>query len=142
MSLWKRGSTANGAYEKTLSLFGEGSQTKGEFGTPGNLRIEGTFQGRLQVGGRLVIAESAEVSGTIRSHQVHIAGKFSGEIFAEDNIEIASTAEVRGQLRARRLECEKGAMLEVRCWIGEETSSPPVQEMVGADATSKNNRNH
>ncbi|MCS6894906.1 MAG: polymer-forming cytoskeletal protein [Bacteroidia bacterium] len=125
MSFWRKNSSSNGAYEKALSLLGEGSETRGEFHTPGNLRIEGTYHGNLRVEGRLVLAPSAEVTGTIHAGQVHVAGHFTGEIIADDIVEIAPTACIQGEIRARHLECQKGAKLEVRCWTGEEALRKP-----------------
>ncbi|MCS7297358.1 MAG: polymer-forming cytoskeletal protein [Bacteroidia bacterium] len=142
--MWKKEPSTNGAYEKALSLLGEGSHTKGEFSTPGNLRIEGTFHGRLRVGGRLVIAPSAEITGSVHAGQVHIAGQFSGELIVEETVEIASTAKLKGELKARRMETQKGASLEVRCWVGEEafpsvTPTTEPQELTTA-ADGKNRR--
>lgn len=136
MSLWKTNGSANGSYEKALSLLGEGSHTKGDFHTPGNLRVEGTFHGKLRVEGRLVIAPSADVQGTIHASQIHIAGKFSGEIMADDIVELSPTARVQGDIRARRMEAHKGAILEVRCFIGEDIYQKPEPEV----AAPKRNR--
>ncbi|MCS7153518.1 MAG: polymer-forming cytoskeletal protein [Bacteroidia bacterium] len=137
MSFWKRGSSLNGAYEKALSLLGEGSSTRGEFQTPGNLRIEGHFEGKLKVEGRLVLAPSAEVRGEIHAVQVHVAGRFAGEIVAEDVVEVAPTAQIQGEIRARRLECERGASLQVHCLIGEGIFE---RQEVPSPATSKNRK--
>ncbi|MCX8111743.1 MAG: polymer-forming cytoskeletal protein [Bacteroidia bacterium] len=139
MSLWKKDQPVNGALEKALSLLGEGSHTNGDLSTPGNLRIEGSFQGKIKVEGRLVIAPSAEVKGTIQAGQVHVAGRFSGEILADESIEIAPTAHVQGQIRTRRLECERGAVLQVHCLVGEEVYQKPAPEPA---TRSSNNKNH
>lgn len=143
VSLWKKDASPNGAYEKALSLLGEGSHTKGEFHTPGNLRVEGSFQGQLRVEGRLVIAPSAEVRGRIHAGQVHIAGRFAGEVLADDSVELAPSAHVQGEIRARRLECHKGATLEVRCFVGEESYQKPMEPELAAPqvaAPQKNRR--
>lgn len=137
MSLWKKNGPSNGGYEKALSLLGEGSHTQGDFLTPGNLRIEGIFQGKLRVEGRLVIAPSADVQGIIHASQVHVAGKFSGEIIADDSVELSPTARVYGDIRARRMETQKGAIMEVRCFVGEDIYQKPEPESA---APNKRNR--
>ncbi|MCS7188618.1 MAG: polymer-forming cytoskeletal protein, partial [Bacteroidia bacterium] len=109
MSLWKKNETPPPAHEKTLSLLGEGSEIKGDFSTPGSLRIEGRFQGNLRVEGRLVIAPMAEVKGRVQAGQVLIAGRFEGQMFAEALVEISPTAEVRGEIRAKKLEAQSGS---------------------------------
>lgn len=125
MSLWGKNGNISSTHEKALSLLGEGSHTKGEISTPGNLRIEGYFNGKLEVAGRLVIAGSAEVSGTIHARQVLVEGKFEGDILAEELVEIGPTAQVKGTLRARRMECRSGAKLEIHCWVHEELPPTP-----------------
>ncbi len=139
MGLWKTNGSSNGSYEKALSLLGEGSHTKGDFHTPGNLRIEGTFQGTLRVEGRLVIAPSADVHGTIHASQVHVAGKCSGEIIAEDSVELAPTARVQGDIRTRRMEMHKGAVVEVRCFVGEDIYQKKAEPEIAAPKRNRHN---
>lgn len=136
MSLWKKNGSA-APPEKALSLLGEGSQVQGEFYTPGALRIEGHFQGNLRVEGRLVIAPTAEVRGTLHAAQVLIAGLFEGQVVATDLLEVASTARLRGEIRARRMETQSGARLEVRCWVGEEGTDLPLEILPVAPATTQ-----
>lgn len=119
MSLWKKNGQAAGPAEKTLCLLGEGSQTKGEFYTPGSLRVEGLFTGTLRVDGRLVIAPTGEVRGEIHAGQVLVAGRFEGRLFAEESVEVAETGQVQGEIRARRMQTASGAAMQVYCWIGE-----------------------
>jgi cytoskeletal protein CcmA (bactofilin family) len=127
--MWKKNGTSPIPHEKALSLLGEGSEVKGEFRTPGALRIEGRFEGTLRVEGRLVIASTAEVKGTIHASQVLIGGLFQGDVFAEELVEIASTATVRGEIRTRKLEAHSGSQLELRCYVGEGVlQAPPSME--------------
>lgn len=135
MGLWGKNGSISAAHEKALSLLGEGSHTKGEISTPGNLRIEGYFSGKLEVAGRLVIASSAEVLGNVQARQVLIEGKFEGDILAEELAEIGPTAQVKGTLRARRMECRSGAKLEIHCWVHEEL--PPVSSSNSTATPSK-----
>ncbi|MCS6789983.1 MAG: polymer-forming cytoskeletal protein [Bacteroidia bacterium] len=135
MSLWSKNGSTSPTHEKALSLLGEGSQTKGEITTPGNLRIEGSFSGKLDVAGRLVIAGSAEVSGTIYARQVLVEGKFEGDILAQELVEIGPTAQIKGTLRTRRMECRSGAKLEIHCWVHDDL--PPTIPSKPASAPSK-----
>lgn len=126
MSLWKKNGVPSPPHEKTLSLLGEGSNTRGEFHTPGSLRIEGQFEGSLRVEGRLVIAPTAQVKGHIQAAQALIAGHFEGTLTTEELLEITATALVKGDIYARRMQMEGGARVEVRCWVGEGYATPPA----------------
>lgn len=131
MSLWKKNGQVTGPTEKTLCLLGEGSQTKGEFYTPGSLRVEGLFKGTLRVEGRLVIAPTGEVQGEIQAGQVLIAGRFEGRLVAEELLEVAETGQVKGEIRAKRMQTVSGATMQVHCWVGDplpETVSLPTPE--------------
>ncbi|MCS7162169.1 MAG: polymer-forming cytoskeletal protein [Bacteroidia bacterium] len=120
MAFWKKnGAVMAAPREQGLSLLGEGSEVVGTFVSPGNLRIEGRFQGKIQISGRLVIAPTAHVVGEISAKEVLLAGIFEGEIQAQSVIEIAATAQVRGKLHARNLEVASGAQLRAHCMIGE-----------------------
>jgi cytoskeletal protein CcmA (bactofilin family) len=127
MALWGK----NGAAEKrpadhSLSILGEGAQMQGTLQVPGNLRIEGAFQGQLTVGHRLVIAESAQVKGVLQAQELLIAGTFEGEIRDCEHVEITGTARVRGTIRSQKLEVQKGAILHLTCQIGELGHPPPA----------------
>ncbi|GIV25851.1 MAG: hypothetical protein KatS3mg026_1543 [Bacteroidia bacterium] len=124
MSLWKKNGHVAAPAEKTLCLLGEGSQTKGEFYTPGSLRVEGTFKGTLRVEGRLVIAPTGEVQGEIQAAQVLVAGRFEGRLVAEELLEVAETGHIKGEIRARRMQTASGATMQVHCWVGENLAEP------------------
>jgi cytoskeletal protein CcmA (bactofilin family) len=127
MSFWRK----NGAIEKgtpnhSLSIIGEKAHMEGTLQIPGNLRIEGTFHGQVTVGNRMVIAEGAHVQGTLRAKELLIAGSFQGEIIDTHHVEVTSTAKVRGTIQSQRLEIQGGAILLLRCEIGEVGQVPAV----------------
>ncbi|MEN2992875.1 MAG: polymer-forming cytoskeletal protein [Bacteroidia bacterium] len=137
MAFWKKNGAAPAApREQGLSLLGEGSEVVGTFVSPGNLRIEGRFRGKIQINGRLVVAPTAHVVGEISAKEVLLAGVFEGDIQAQSIIEIAATARVRGKLHARNLEVASGAQLRAHCMIGElaeeakaATETPALSEL-------------
>ncbi len=142
MAFWGK----NGAAEKrpadhSLSILGEGAQMEGTLQVPGNLRIEGAFQGQLTVGHRLVIAESGQVKGVLQAQELLIAGMFEGEIRDCEHVEITSTARVHGTIRSQKLEVQSGAILHLTCQIGEIGHLPPVETPNGlppqAEASTK-----
>ena len=142
MALWgKNGAAEKRPAEHSLSILGEGAQMQGTLQVPGNLRIEGTFQGQLTVGHRLVIAESAQVKGVLQAQELLIAGTFEGEIRDCEHVEITGTARVRGTIRSRKLEVQKGAILHLTCQVGEIGHHPPAGTANGllsqAEASTK-----
>jgi cytoskeletal protein CcmA (bactofilin family) len=127
MALWgKNGASEKRPADHSLSILGEGARVEGTLQVPGNLRIEGNFQGQLTVGHRLVIAESAQVKGVLQAQELLIAGTFEGEVRDCEHVEITGTARVRGTIRSQKLEVQNGAILHLTCQIGEIRPLPPV----------------
>ena len=82
------------------------------FRDPVNLRINGKFEGTLDVKGNLVIAETAIVDAQITGDKITIAGKFKGDISARGRVTIKPQAVVQGDIRTQKLAIEEGAMFE------------------------------
>lgn len=82
------------------------------FKDPVNLRINGSFEGKLDTRGSLTIGENAKVTANISGDNIIIAGKVSGDIIANRSLSILGPATVRGNIRTPRLGITEGAILE------------------------------
>ncbi|MCM8780404.1 MAG: polymer-forming cytoskeletal protein [Candidatus Omnitrophica bacterium] len=87
------------------------------FKEPVNLRINGKFQGNLEVRGNLTIGSSAFVSGDIVGENIVIGGKVKGKINAKDRLTLLPTAIVEGEIYPSRLNVAEGAILEGKCYM-------------------------
>ena len=82
------------------------------FKDPVNLRINGSFEGKLDTRGNLTIGENAKVSANIHGDNIVIAGKVSGDVFATRSLSILGTATLKGNLTTPRLSIGDGAILQ------------------------------
>ena len=82
------------------------------FKDPVNLRINGSFEGKLDTRGNLTIGENAKVSAGINGDHIVIGGKVTGDIIATRSLSLMGTATVRGNIRTPRLSIGEGAILE------------------------------
>lgn len=82
------------------------------FKDPVNLRINGSFEGKLDTRGSLTIGENAKVRATIHGDKVVIAGKVKGDITATQNLSLIAPAIVEGNVTTPRLSITEGAILE------------------------------
>lgn len=82
------------------------------FKDPVNLRINGSFEGKLDTRGNLTIGENAKVKANIRGDGIVIAGKVNGDIEAMESLSIISPATVQGNVITPRLSMTDGAILE------------------------------
>lgn len=92
------------------TLISEGASIEGFFDLGSvNLRVEGRVKGDIDTEGRVVVAEGAEVVGTIDAQSVRLGGYTEGEVYAEEGIVLTPSAKVHAVLEADVLEIEAGA---------------------------------
>jgi cytoskeletal protein CcmA (bactofilin family) len=99
------------------STIGENSAFEGRFLVRGNLRIDGTFEGKNLVVDQLQIGEKAKVRTNINATSVVVEGLVIGNIIATRRILLLSTARVLGDLKTPELIIQDGVVLEGRCTI-------------------------
>ena len=99
------------------STIGENSAFHGRFMVRGNLRIDGTFEGKALVVDQLQIGEKAKVKTNITASSVVVEGLVIGNITAGRRILLLSTARVLGNLKTPELIIQDGVVLEGRCTI-------------------------
>jgi len=82
------------------------------FKDPVNLRINGSFEGKLDTKGNLTIGENARVKANITGDRIIVAGKVTGDILASQGLSIISPAIVKGNIRTPLISITEGAVLE------------------------------
>lgn len=85
------------------------------FKEPVHLRINGKFEGTLEVKGALEIGESAWVEATISGDDIFIAGKVRGDINASKRVILKEHALVEGNIKTPLLVIAEGAVFQGRC---------------------------
>ena len=85
------------------------------FKDPVNLRINGSFEGKLDTRGHLMIGENANVKADIQGDNVIIAGKVNGNLRATTSITLIAPAVVQGDIATPVLSVSEGAVIEGRC---------------------------
>lgn len=100
----------NGHGKRVESVLGPGIHYKGTASGAGGMRIEGTFDGDINIQGALVIADGAKVTADVRAGAVSVAGSLKGNIVA-GKVEILSTGRVWGDLVTNAFATEEGAFL-------------------------------
>ena len=77
-------SQTNSVNVNSVSRISAGTVIKGEIQSPYDLRIDGTFEGKIQTKGRVVIGESAIIKGNIICENVDLWGNVEGDLFVKD----------------------------------------------------------
>ena len=131
--------------ERVTSVIGTGINWKGHFSGSGGVRIEGAFEGDIDVRGLLVISETGRVTcQQMRANVVVIAGAVRGDITAE-KIEIRSTGRVWGNVVTASFATEEGAFLrgqirmeeqvDLNAPLTQEVEPPPVAQVEAVPET-------
>lgn len=99
----------------SISRISAGTVIKGEILSPTDIRIDGTFEGRVQSKGRVVVGESAVIKGDVVCENIDLWGKVEGNIFVKDTLSLMDGCVVAGNLHIRRLAVELGATFNGNC---------------------------
>jgi cytoskeletal protein CcmA (bactofilin family) len=99
----------------SISRISAGTVIKGEIMSPYDIRIDGTFDGKVQSKGRVVIGETASVKGDIICENIDLWGKVEGNIYVKDTLSLMEGCSVNGNLNIRRLAVELGSTFNGNC---------------------------
>ena len=99
----------------SISRISAGTVIKGEIFSPTDIRIDGSFEGRVHSKGRVVVGESAVIKGDIVCDSIDMWGKVDGNIFVKDTLSLKEGCVANGNLHVRRLSVELGATFNGNC---------------------------
>lgn len=99
----------------SVSRISAGTVIKGEIQSPYDLRIDGTFEGKIQSKGRVVIGESAVIKGDIICENVDLWGKVEGNLFVKNTLALKDGCKMDGNLNISKLSVELGATFNGTC---------------------------
>ena len=80
-----------------------------------NLRINGSFEGRLDTKGKLTIGQNATVRADISGEEIFVSGKITGNIIADKQLKVTSSAHIVGNITTPILGVETGAIIQGKC---------------------------
>ena len=120
---------------RVTSILGENTSLKGELTGKGGIRIEGLFEGKIDLEGLIIVDQKGRVeSDLIKADTVIVGGSVRSDIQAK-RVEIRRTGRVWGDVTTVRFSTEEGAYLrgkiqmeeipeEIKTEAGEEESLP------------------
>lgn len=99
----------------SISRISAGTVIKGEIQSPYDIRIDGTFEGKVQTKGRVVVGESASVKGDVVCENIDLWGKMEGNVFVKNTLALKEGCVVDGSLNVRKLSVELGSSFNGTC---------------------------
>ncbi len=120
--------TPQAPIERVTSVLGPGINWKGDLRGSGGVRIEGAFEGEINIRGLVVIGETGRVScEQMQANSVIVAGAVKGNIISE-KLEIRSTGRVWGDVTTVAFSTEEGAFLRGQVRMEERVELSQVEE--------------
>lgn len=98
-----------------VSRISEGTVIKGDMSSLGDIRVDGTVEGKLFSKGRIVVGENAVVTGTLVCTNVDFWGRMEGDIFVREVLSLKGTSVVNGNIHVRKFQVEMGAQVNGSC---------------------------
>ena len=110
------------AQARVTSILGEDTNWKGELTGSGGVRIEGLFEGKIDLEGMIIIDKKGRLdSDLVKADTVIVGGSVRSDIQAK-RVEIRSTGRVWGDVTTVRFSTEEGAYLRGKIQMEEETT--------------------
>ena len=99
------------------AVLGSGLALRGEITGEGDFHIYGRFEGEIDVSGRVVVSEAAQVDANINAASIVIAGKVRGNLSAGTHLDILPTGVLTGTLKAGSFSAAEGSSVKGEIWL-------------------------
>lgn len=99
------------------AVVGSGLALRGEITGEGDFHIYGRFEGEIDVSGRVVVSEAAQVDANINAASIVIAGKVRGNLSATTHLDILPTGVLTGTLKAGSFSAAEGSSVKGEIWL-------------------------
>jgi len=98
------------ASARSDTTIGANTSFVGSLKCDGNMRIDGSFEGDIEVLGDLIIGATGRAIATMKATNIHVSGAVKGELTATDQLQISHTGKVWGDITATALQIEPGGV--------------------------------
>lgn len=106
-----------------LNLVGAGTVIKGDINCSGDIRIDGTVKGNVEVSQKVVVGSTGVVVGNIISADTSVSGKVDGNIQSDKTIVLHGTGTINGDITTKQIIIEQGGKFNGVCKMGALNSS-------------------
>ena len=114
-----------------VSRISAGSTIKGEITSPNDIRIDGSFEGKIVSQAKVVVGEKAVIKGDIVCSSCDFWGKIEGNFYVKDTLSLKDTSTVDGDINVRRFQVELDAKFNGNChMITEDEFDKIVSDMI------------
>jgi cytoskeletal protein CcmA (bactofilin family) len=102
----------------SVNIIGAGTSIEGDINTNGDMRIDGSLTGTINVKGKLVVGPSGVVEGEIICQNADISGAIKGKIGVAELLSLKSSSRLTGDIITSKIAIEPGAVFSGSCSMG------------------------
>jgi len=102
----------------SVNIIGTGTIIEGDITTNGDMRIDGSLTGTINVKGKLVVGVSGMVEGEIICQNADISGTIKGKIGVAELLSLKSSSKLTGDIITNKIAIEPGATFSGSCSMG------------------------
>ena len=99
----------------SANLIQSGTFITGDIQSNGNIRIDGSLNGNVEAGGKVILGSPGSIEGEIKCINADIEGRASGTIIVKELLSLKATAVVSGEIYTSKLAIEPGAKFNGSC---------------------------
>ncbi|ABX05329.1 MAG TPA: hypothetical protein DEF47_21295 [Herpetosiphon sp.] len=114
---------------KPETVIGANTTFVGTLKSDGNVRVDGSVEGEIEVLGNLIVGSTGRVIATLKAQNIHVSGAVKGEIIATEQLEISPSGKVWGDITAASLHIEPGGLFR-----GQSSMTSNIDEPLLLDA--------
>ena len=125
------------------TILGPNSRMKGDISSSGGVRIEGDFEGSIDIAGNLIVGKAAKVVATISANNLQIQGTVQGDVTAK-RLEVLDTGRLWGNIDVDSFVLDDGGFFRGQSKMQSdveppllEAPYPPSGDVVDVEATLK-----
>lgn len=98
-----------------VTRISQGAVITGDLVSSTDIRVDGAINGKVHSEGKVVVGETAKLSGSLMCKNLDFWGKMEGDIYVKDTLSLKSLAVINGNLHVRKLQVELGAQINGSC---------------------------
>lgn len=108
----------NSSETPSVNIVGAGTLIEGDITTNGDMRIDGSLTGTINVKGKLVVGPLGSVEGEIICQNADISGSIKGKIGVAELLSLKSSSKLSGDIITNKIAIEPGAVFSGSCSMG------------------------
>lgn len=97
------------------TLIGNNANFEGSLKTSGLLRIDGMFNGDIDVDGSIIVGKEGKIVGNVKTNSIEISGLVEGNVISSGQLKICNTGKLYGDIEVSSFIVDEKAIFDGKC---------------------------